>query len=279
MTEPAKSEPCASCRAPLQGDFCSQCGERKLVPQLRQFGHLLGDFAKDITSLDGKLVRSFAHLLFFPGRSELNFHRGARVQFMKPIALFLLINVIFVTLMPLTDFFLTYSDQQRQFYSPVMQQWLQSHIAASGLTEQVFSNNYDQLVKVLARSIIIVSVPFLLPFVVLMFRDKRYFLSDHFVFALNVWGWWLLWMLVSWWSSWSLAYVAQWAFDFDLNPYRFNGTIALIGLVVYLYLAITKMYQHNWWQTLLKMPVIIIGVAVSHMMFRFVQFVVTVWSV
>ncbi|MBV1907740.1 MAG: DUF3667 domain-containing protein [Kangiellaceae bacterium] len=270
---------CASCATDLQGAFCSQCGERQLDPELRKIRYLLGDFIEELTSLDGKFIKSFVNLIFIPGRNELNFHRGARVQYLKPITLFLLINIVFVALMPLSDFYVSFVDQKNQIYSPHLLEWIQSTVAASGLSEQVFESQYNQSVKLLARSIIIIGVPFLLPFIVLLFNHQRYFLSDHFVFALNLYGWWMLWMLISWWFSDAIAFLVLNIFEFDLNPGMIFGPIMPLGVVIYLFISIGRMYENSWLLTLLKIPIVLVGLAVSHLIFRYIQLILTMWTV
>ena len=270
---------CVSCGSNLHGSFCSHCGERKLDPELRKIRHLLGDFVTELTSFDGKFIKSFFNLVFIPGKNEFNFHRGARVQYLKPISLFLLINIIFVAFMPLTDFYVSFNDQQSQIYSPYILEWIQSNVTASGLSEQDFESKYNQAVKILARSIIIIGVPFLVPFVVLLFNNEKYSLSDHFVFSLNVYGWWLLWMLISWWFSIAIVYLFLSIFDFNLSPFMIFGPLMPIGLLLYLFLAIRKMYEHTWWLALLKIPIIFIGLMFSHIMFRLVQLILTMWTV
>jgi len=275
----SKSNHCISCGSNLQGEYCARCGERKLEPELRKFSNLVGDLVESVTSLDGKLFKSLANLIFKPGINEYNFHRGSRVKFMRPIALFLFVNVIFVTLMPLSDFFVSFGSQHRQLYSPYILNWIENFVLASGLSPLEFETQYNQLVKILARSIIIISVPFLLPFVILVFRDKEYFVSDHFVFSLNVYAWLMLWMLVSWWFCVFTAFIFEVLFSFEFSPFVLYSPLMLLGVLVYLLMAIKRMYRQSWLMSLLKMPVILLGVAVSHMMFRLIQLGLTMWAV
>lgn len=269
---------CASCGEILTGPFCSQCGEKRLSDNDRRFIQVLSDFFNSLTNLDGRFFRTFHHLLLKPGLYEYRYHIGARVGYIKPITIFLLINVLFVAFMPLNDFYVDFNDQQHHPYAPLITEWLNTQISDSGLTKEAFAERYDQLVKVLARSILILGVPFLLPFVMLLFRDKRYYLADHFVFCLNLYGFWLMWMLFCWWGAWLLAVLAS-QLGFQMPLYPLFGNTMVAGLLLYSYIAMGRMYQDGKWLRLVKMPLLILALLFSHMAYRFSQLLITVWAI
>lgn len=274
---PQMNNHCASCNAELQGPYCCQCGEQKLTAEQRRFGHLLSDLFQNLTNIDGKLIKTFYHLCLKPGLYEHNYHIGARNQYLKPISLFLLTNVLFVALISLNDFYLSFTDQQGQPYSRFIIGWVNEQVAQSGLSKDDFAQLYNQQVKILARSIFIIAVPFLFIFVVALFYDKRFFLADHFVFSLNLYAFWLLSMVLCWWGAYGVVVIAQ-LFDIQLSIYSVFGNASLLALVTYTYIAIGRMYQESTLRRLLKVPILLGVLLLSHLVYRFLQLVLTIWS-
>jgi predicted amidophosphoribosyltransferase len=58
---------CPECGTAFVGDYCQRCGEKR--PEARDLSvrHFLADAAKELTSLDSKLLRTVWALLFRPG--------------------------------------------------------------------------------------------------------------------------------------------------------------------------------------------------------------------
>src|SRR5688572_26234067 len=88
-------EHCPNCEALLHGPYCSACGQRKPRPDEYSMLGFLADAATEIFSVDGKTLRTVRQLLFHPGRLTLDYYQGRRVQYLKPVQLFLIVNVIF----------------------------------------------------------------------------------------------------------------------------------------------------------------------------------------
>ena len=91
---------CLNCRAPLDGDFCSNCGQRAHVHRtLTAFAH---DLLHGVLHLDGKVWRTLPLLVWRPGWLTRRYIDGERAKFVSPMALFLfsvfLMFVVFTTL-------------------------------------------------------------------------------------------------------------------------------------------------------------------------------------
>ena len=118
-----ESKTCVSCGAEVTGRFCVRCGEQQLDPELRALSHLAKDFIEGLTSVDGKLMRTLQYLFLKPGQLDFDYHIGKRSPYIKPITLFLLINVFFVSFASITDFYLIFSDQlNAQLYTPFVRE-------------------------------------------------------------------------------------------------------------------------------------------------------------
>src|SRR6185436_8051179 len=85
---------CPNCEALLHGPYCSACGQGQPRPDEYSTLGFLVDAVTEIFSVDGKTFRTARQLLFHPGRLTLDYYQGRRVQYLKPIQLFLIVNVI-----------------------------------------------------------------------------------------------------------------------------------------------------------------------------------------
>jgi hypothetical protein len=80
---------CRNCGAPGVRKFCANCGQESAdrVPTLREW---LAEVRDEYWILDGKLVRSFAHLVARPGLLTFEWIGGRRQQYIRPFRLFLI---------------------------------------------------------------------------------------------------------------------------------------------------------------------------------------------
>lgn len=78
---------CPECGTGFVGDYCQRCGEKR--PEARDLSvrHFVHDAAKELTSLDSKLLRTVWALLFRPGLLTVEWVRGRRSHYLKPLNL------------------------------------------------------------------------------------------------------------------------------------------------------------------------------------------------
>lgn len=78
---------CLNCGTALEGDFCSNCGQRAHVHRtLTAFAH---DLLHGVLHLDGKVWRTLPLLIRRPGELTRRYIEGERAKFISPLALFL----------------------------------------------------------------------------------------------------------------------------------------------------------------------------------------------
>jgi hypothetical protein len=80
---------CANCDAPLNGNFCANCGQQAHVH--RSLLHVGEEFLHGITHFDGKAWQTLPMLMFRPGKLTRNYIEGKRARYIAPVPLFLLV--------------------------------------------------------------------------------------------------------------------------------------------------------------------------------------------
>ncbi|MDR3725336.1 MAG: DUF3667 domain-containing protein [Terracidiphilus sp.] len=85
---------CHNCATPLQGNFCAHCGQadHPLDPRIHDLAH---ELMHEFLHLDGKILTSLKHLLFFPGRLSAEFFEGKRARSIGPVRLYLTMSLLF----------------------------------------------------------------------------------------------------------------------------------------------------------------------------------------
>jgi hypothetical protein len=272
----SKGSICQSCNANGMGSFCPNCGERYLATDQRKMSVLFGQAFEELTSLDSKLFRTLRAFLLRPGFLSYEHWRGVRQPYMKPFTLFLMINLIYFFFSPLTDFTLPLDRQQLQ---PVYGDWLMSiiegYLAESGRSLAELAEKYDVITSVVAKSIVVVGVPFFVPFVWMMNPPSKFYLIDHTVFALHAYCFFLAWPIMGAAVGATMFYVAGVTVAQGLP----SILMALVPQLIYLSIAQKNMYGGPLWAVLLKGLFLVGGLVVSHFIYRFIQFWIVWWQV
>lgn len=98
MSEPDIQLPeqpnCLNCGAPLQGQYCGQCGQRA-TNRLISLWELTRDAFGDLFELDSRLWRTLVPLLIRPGKLTRDYLEGRRARYMPPFRMYLVLSVIF----------------------------------------------------------------------------------------------------------------------------------------------------------------------------------------
>jgi hypothetical protein len=192
------ADACASCGSPLAGPFCAQCGERRLEDDDRSLRRYLIDDVGEVASVDGKLLRTLRLLVAKPGQLTLEFLRGRRVSYLKPLQIFLLANLAYFVMQPLSayrGYNTTLAMQMgRQFYSEAadIAGTVERTVAERATTLESYAAVYDAKSEIYAQTLILLMIPlFALAVGLLQLRARRRFV-DHVVFVTHYFAWELL---------------------------------------------------------------------------------------
>lgn len=97
-----KMEPCANCGADLQGTYCVVCGQRaahRIVP----LWQVTNEFLEDLFDLDLRILRTFPTFFLRPGELTLEYVRGRRRRYIRPLRLYLFSSFLLFTVLAFTN--------------------------------------------------------------------------------------------------------------------------------------------------------------------------------
>lgn len=198
---------CASCRTPLTGPYCAQCGEKAIDPEGQTVRHLVAHtLADEVAHLDGKFWRTLRSLVFRPGFLSEEYCAGRRRPYIKPVRL-LITSIITYALLTQGGLLVTLMIgpvalsvapvavpeglsvaetvtriDRFNLLAPVLAAKERSTDTTSEAARQRFHSRLNQFAQPLSFANVV-----LLGLVLyLLFRRKRRLLVEHMVFSMHV---------------------------------------------------------------------------------------------
>jgi hypothetical protein len=93
-TRKTPDRPCLNCGDPTPGNFCRNCGQRKIEVRVSLRGMLM-EALDDQFSLNSALPRTLAALFFRPGRLTRDYMDGRIARYIPPFRLYLMSSLLF----------------------------------------------------------------------------------------------------------------------------------------------------------------------------------------
>lgn len=221
---------CAACGAPLLGEFCHACGQKRADSSHFTVRFLLGEALREITSFDGKIWSTVRLLYLKPGLLVNEYLNGRGSLHLGPVKLYLISIALYFFLAP---YGILSQEQIRQtaaqfpagaateFFTRMQQRM------ESGAFFDVYQKLYTALLGLTV---------FLSALALKLWYRKR-FLGEHLVFALYELSFIFLMViptsLLSWLSLPPLAYLTL--------------TLVLLGgYALWLTFALRRVYEPRW---------------------------------
>ncbi len=273
---------CNSCGNVFRGMYCNVCGEKILEARDRTFKTFLNNLWVTVTFVDNKFAKSLWLVLKNPGFLSSEFASGKRVSYIKPLQLFFVLNLIYF-LFPLLQLFNTslHTQLYLRTHSAIVRKMVFDKIGHDRFALDGFTLMYNEKSTSLAKLLIIVFVFFAaLPMMVIYRKRNRYF-SDHltlavelttFNLAVNAILLSLVLMLVN--------KVLHWT-SFGWEKYLNDVTLTIFFVltnIYFLFAAGRTFYQQKGKILLLKVVLGLLGLFLALELYRLVLFLVTFWS-
>lgn len=184
-----QSAECVNCGTELVGKFCHKCGEKKVGRSDFALSNFVKEVFEKFTHLDSKLLRSLWLLVSRPGFLTVEYLRGRRKPYMKPLSLFFIINLLYFLTIGFNTL-RTYESplhvQLLNHYSPVVQQMLDARFPTDKAAEmQAFEVRFDHQNHVLAKFLLLLMVPMMAATLWLLYGGQGFYFGEHLVTALH----------------------------------------------------------------------------------------------
>lgn len=203
--------------------YCPECGQAVPTPSDYSLRAHAAELFEQITSLDGKLARTLWTLVRRPGVLTADHLAGRRRQYLRPLQLFFLINVLLFVVAPQMPLF-SYSLANYAQYAPPSPALVRSLVAretpvGNAAAVIAYARAFDQRVEAQRKSLILLFAPALALVLLLIFHRRaagtagaavarapgRY--GEHLMFALHVLA--FVWLVLVGWGAMAAAFAGQ----------------------------------------------------------------------
>jgi hypothetical protein len=242
---------CITCGHEASGSFCASCGEKRLEGHDFSLKHVLAEAGEAFFHIDSKVFLTLKTLLTRPGKLTAEFFAGRRKPYMSPLQTFFVCNLLFFLLQPLTGLEIlapalrVFDNDHSTTQSLIDQRLEHKHLSRSNPQEfEEFSLSFAHNSHLQAKSMILVMALMLSLIMAIIYFPKRRYFSEHIVFCLHAYAWWLLWVLAIL-TVMALAFVSSRLAGHQLGIRSIDALATPLefgGLGLYLFFAGRKFY-------------------------------------
>lgn len=243
-----------TCGQQAAGSYCAHCGEKQLHNHDFSLGHVLAEAAEAFFHVDSKVFLTLKMLIKKPGQLTAEFFMGRRKPYMSPLQTFFVCNLLFFVLQPLTGLEILGPPlrlfEGNFFFQTISTRLVDRRMAKKNISRtneaqyKEFADHFDRISHVQAKSLIL-ALALMMSVAVALLHFRRHYFSEHIIFALHVYAWWLLWLLAILIAT-SLAIVTAKLAGRPINFGFIDEAATLLefgGLGLYLFFANQRFYK------------------------------------
>jgi hypothetical protein len=268
---------CKSCGNSFSGNYCNECGEKVLHAADRSFKQFAETIFKSITFADSKFIKTLWLVLINPGFLSKEFVEGKRVKYLKPLSVFLVLNLAYF-FFPVIQLFNASLNTQlgsssilpylRKLYSNVVA----TKATSMGADLSSFSLIYNLKTVGLAKLMVMVFVVIASLPLNLLYRKRNRLFTDHIDYMVELACFNLLVNAIV------LSIIAGFT---GIGNYLNETSLTITFVTTNLYFLIrssAQFYNERGWRLILKSIVMMLFLKVALELYRSILFFVTIWS-
>jgi hypothetical protein len=274
---------CKSCGNSFKGFYCNACGEKVLEPKDRSFRTFLSNILIAITFADSKFIQTLWLIIKKPGFLSSEYAEGRRVNYLRPLQLFFILNLVYF-LFPVLQLFNSSLRTQINylFHSGWVQGLVVDRLVKEHESYRGFELIYNDKTTGLAKLLVIVFVILASLPLSLIFRKKDRYFTDHVTLSVELACFNIF---VNAISLSALLWVVNLLLRFSgsgWEGYLNDTTLTVIFVstnLYFLYRASQAFYGQKGLSLITKSLLGIVGLFLALEGYRLMLFFVTFWSV
>jgi hypothetical protein len=192
--------PCTNCGGGPVDLYCAACGQRHVTPQDFTARVFLSDLLSEFVSLDGRFWLTLWTLVRHPGKLAREYFDGRGARYMRPLNLFLLLNLVFFVIQPHTGLLQWHLkgylqgipnaprivDQARRERAEDAERAREKQGAAPAPAAlepmDVFEVNFESTLQNLKKSMLLLAIPLFAMFLTAIYGTKHR-IAEHLIFS------------------------------------------------------------------------------------------------
>jgi hypothetical protein len=273
---------CKSCGNKFTGTYCNICGEKVLDVKERTFRTFATNLFQAFTLADNKFLRTLFIIISKPGFLSQEYAEGRRVNYMRPLQLFFVLNLVYF-LFPVLQLFNTSLRTQMYLrtHSALVRKMVFSKTGHDPLNIEGYSLMYNQKSTGLAKLLIIVFVILASVPMMIIYRKRNRYFTDHvtlavelttFNLAMNAILLSLFLMIINKALHWTNTGWEKYLNDFTLT------IIFVLTNTYFLFRAGRTFYLQKGKMLILKVVLGLLGLFMALEAYRLILFLITYWS-
>jgi hypothetical protein len=270
---------CRNCGTPLTGPFCHGCGQKDLRGIDRSVRSYFGEFFHALTHLDGRFWITLRKLILSPGALTADFLSGMQRRYLLPLHIFLFGNVLYFFFTALTDLNPKLHEHSLQPYGALAEWLIDRKLSAAHLDLAAYAPVFNAASEGLAKTLVFICVPIFAALLRLVnWRQPGAGYFDDLVFSTHYFTFVILapFTLLPVILQWTVLPLARLAGAWPVRLLEAGVLVAiLLWIVVYLWLALRRVYPAPWPITTLKTLYGVAALVLTGIVYKFVLLLVT----
>lgn len=278
--KPKLNTSCINYGEMLHGKYCSSCGLKQITPEDKKIKHFLSEFFTSLFFADGKILSTLKVILTKPGELTRTYISGNRKKYIAPLQLFFFANLIYFLFPVLSTFNTNLSAQIKgQLYSSIVKEVVRKELIKEGISYQEYRDRYEakssENGKLLLITLVLLQAA---AFNLLFLKSKTFYFTDFLAASAYFNAIYILVLLV---FLPSMVILIDQIVGLDFNVFNDEVlSVTFIGLlVVYLVAYIKNAFQISIKSSILRSIALSLFLIPSFVIYRFILFWVTYWSV
>jgi len=274
---------CKSCDNIFTGVYCNLCGEKVIEAKDRSLRTFFSNILIALTFVDNRFIKTLWLTIQNPGFLSKEYADGRRVNYLRPLQLFFILNLVYF-LFPVLQLFNSSLRTQMYylFHSDMVRNLVVNRLVVENMSLEGFTLMYDDKTTGLAKLLMVAFVLLAsLPLSLIFIKKDRYF-TDHVTLSVEL-ACYNIFINAIFLSSvlWVVSKILRWSGS-GLGDYLDDTTFTVIFIstnLYFIYRAARTFYAQKGKRLIVKSVLAILGLFLALEAYRVLLFFVTFWTV